>query len=316
MAWPILDVLDLGFQLEHAWRAARLSAALRVSSLNEVVRIIANEVLGDWILLKLWRCERLAHEGEAASSSPCVLHCSCVHRASGFVNSRRTWWIREWRRRRDRHHAQRGVQAPGGACTPRRSRDIVGAWPRSRVDESKKLYVGICVCVYVCIYVCVCVCFGVWVCVLVFILAITAMVCLSSLTHGTCALKELPRVARITAPQYSIFRVLTSCGCPRRLTCSRGCASSELSTAITRSFSIRWLALLETLHTERCERLWELPTSMHSLRLHMLAERGFKAQDAAPIGAFTALIELTLVKQDSIYSLYMESLTALLSFDS
>ena len=48
----------------------------------------------------------------------------------------------------------------------------------------------------------------------------------------------------------------------------------------------------------------------------MLAERGFKAQDAAPIGAFTALIELTLVKQDSIYSLYMESLTALLSFDS
>ena len=46
-AWPILDVLDLGFQIEHAWRAARLSATLRVSSLNEVVRIIANEVLGD-----------------------------------------------------------------------------------------------------------------------------------------------------------------------------------------------------------------------------------------------------------------------------
>ena len=58
MAWPILDVL--GFQLEHVWQAARLSAALRVSSLNEVVRIIANEVLGDWILLKLWRCEASA----------------------------------------------------------------------------------------------------------------------------------------------------------------------------------------------------------------------------------------------------------------
>ena len=48
---------------------ARLGAASQVSSLNDVaLLLIADEVLGGWSLLKLWQCERLAHEGEAVSS--------------------------------------------------------------------------------------------------------------------------------------------------------------------------------------------------------------------------------------------------------
>ena len=48
---------------------ARLGAASRVSSLNDVALVlIADEVLGGWSLLQLWQRERLAREGEAASS--------------------------------------------------------------------------------------------------------------------------------------------------------------------------------------------------------------------------------------------------------
>jgi len=48
----------------------RLGEASQVSSLNDVALVlIADEVLGGWSLLKLWQRERLAREGEVASSS-------------------------------------------------------------------------------------------------------------------------------------------------------------------------------------------------------------------------------------------------------
>ena len=48
----------------------RLGATSRVSTLNDMALVlIADEVLGGWSLLKLWQRERLAREGEAASSS-------------------------------------------------------------------------------------------------------------------------------------------------------------------------------------------------------------------------------------------------------
>jgi len=49
---------------------ARLGAASQVQSLNDAALVlIANGVLGGWSLLKQWWCERLALEGEVASSS-------------------------------------------------------------------------------------------------------------------------------------------------------------------------------------------------------------------------------------------------------
>ena len=48
----------------------RLGAVSQVQSLNDAALVlIANGVLGGWSLLKHWRCERQALEGEVASSS-------------------------------------------------------------------------------------------------------------------------------------------------------------------------------------------------------------------------------------------------------
>ena len=47
---------------------ARLGTASRISSLNDAtLMLIADEVLEGWSLLKLWRSERLACEGKAAT---------------------------------------------------------------------------------------------------------------------------------------------------------------------------------------------------------------------------------------------------------
>ena len=49
---------------------AQLGAASQVATPNEGALVfIADEVLGGWSLLRLWQRERLAREGEAASSS-------------------------------------------------------------------------------------------------------------------------------------------------------------------------------------------------------------------------------------------------------